>query len=715
VEQLNELIADEDFLQDARVDLNRFNDGVREVFSDDEEIIASIDEIERMLAISEEGPGRQQVLSRYVLQTIYGGALGLLQTVTRDGVIYRSEDQGETWTMVTEYAFTGGSAAIDQTEGGYYGRLEVDPNDPDILYACNTRVVKSADGGKTFRSVNWYGNKGRLHVDTRVLWVDPLDSDHILNGNDGGLGETWDGGDHWHQKDTISSQQFYDISVDDEVPYNVMGGTQDNGAWFGPSRNRNSYGVYPSDWTYLPTGDAYYVVHDWWNPEWIYYESQFGASSRMNFRTGATTSIAGGVRQAAGGETQRFQWDAPIFLSPHNPGIVFVASQHVWRSNSRGEQGTWEMVSPDLSRNDPDRQAESRLTNLQYATVYTFAESSVKTGVYWAGTDDGNLQLSTDFGHNWTNITFQFWNEDGTPKRGFSGDQIPFDHWVVRVTPSSHELERCYVVWSGYRTHDEDSTYIFVTDDLGKTWKNLSNGMQNPVNDILEDPDNPNVLYLATDYGLFVSWNMGGDWVKMQGTLREGNQTRPAPDVIIYDIDFQERERDLGIGTYGRGIYLADVSPFKEMNPDVLAKEAHLFEPQRAIMWRMIERRGPTYGEFAWVANPPNGAPLYYYIKEDVESVRLIVKDIGGNQIAQINGEPEKGLHMRSWNLRRSAPRGQTGGGQGGFGGGGGQRGGQGRGGALEAGLYRVTLEVNGEEVMTQDLRVENDPGVPRS
>jgi len=406
-EQLNELIGDEDFQRDARVDLAQLNGRAREVFAGDQEILDSIDEMERHLATAEEGPNRYQVVNRFILQTIYGGALGILQPTTRDGVIYRSDDQGETWTLMTEYAFTGGSAAIDQTEAGYYGRLEVDPNDPDVLYACNTRVVKSTDGGRTFGSVNWYGDKGRLHVDTRVLWVDPLNSNHILNGNDGGLGESWDGGDHWHQKDTISGQQFYDISVDDELPYNVMGGTQDNGAWFGPSRNRNSYGVYPSDWTYLPTGDAYYVLHDWWNPEWIYYESQFGASSRMDFRTGQSVSMAGSVRQAAGGETQRFQWDAPIFLSPHNPGIVFVCSQRVWRSNSRAEPGTWEMVSPDLSRSDPDRLAESRLTNLQYATVYTFAESPVKPGVYWAGTDDGNLQLSTDFGNNWTNITYR--------------------------------------------------------------------------------------------------------------------------------------------------------------------------------------------------------------------------------------------------------------------------------------------------------------------
>lgn len=704
VEKLNEFIDDREFLQKARVNLERFNERAREVFADDEEIVKSIDEIEKLLATPEEetdvgerNSGRYQTINRYVLQTIYAGALAIMQPESRDGVVYRSEDQGETWTMMTDYTARG-SGAINQTESGYYGRMEVDPNNPDILYCCNTRVVKSVDGGRIFQNVNWYSGRNKLHVDTRCFWIDPLNSNHILNGNDGGLGESWDGGDHWHQKDRISAQQFYDISVDDEFPYNVMGGTQDNGAWFGPSRNRNSYGVFPSDWTYLPTGDAYYVLRDWWNPEWIYFESQFGGSSRMNFKTGQQDRLqqrTSQEEQAAGMVAERYQWDAPIFLSPHNPGIVFICSQHVWRSQTRGAPGTFERVSPDLSRSDPERLAESRLTNLQYATIYTFAESTVKPGVYWAGTDDGNLQLSTDFGVNWANITFQFWNEDGTPKSGISGDRIPFDHWVARVAPSNHVLERCYVAWNGYRTHDEDTAYIFVTEDFGKTWKNLSNGMENPVNEIIEDPDNPDMLYLGTDYGIFVSYDRGENWI---------NMSIDAPDVIIMDLDLQKRERDLAIGTYGRGIYIADIWPFKEFNTEVFAKDVHLFEPQRAVRWEMIERRGPTYGEFAWVANPSNGANIYYYLKSDVEKARIIIKDLEGNEVgtAQVRDSNSQGLHKGTWNLRVRMQAGQ------------GQRGGQAGGGVgrgmAPAGIYKVILEVNDEEVMTHNLLVVNDP-----
>ena len=703
--KLNELVDDREFLTKARVNMERFNQRAREVFAGDEDIIASIDEIEILLATPEEetgegerNAGRYQTINRYVLQTIYGGALAIIQPAKIDGVVYMSQDQGETWTRMTEYSHQGGSVEVNQTEAGYYARLEVDPNNPDILYCCNPRVVKSEDGGRTFRNTRWTG-RNKCHVDTRGMWIDPLNSNHILNGNDAAVSETWDGGEHWSQKDRISAQQFYDISVDDEFPYNVMGGTQDNGAWFGPSRNRNSYGVYPADWTYLPTGDAYYVLHDWWNPEWIYFESQFGGSSRMDFRTGATLRLqqrTSAEEAAAGLPAERYQWDAPIFLSPHNPGIVFICSQHVWRSQTRGDEGTFERVSPDLSRADPERIAQSKLTNMQYATIYTFAESAVKPGVYWAGTDDGNLQVSTDFGNNWTNITFEFWNENGTPKRGVRGDHIPFDRWVARVAPSAHELLRCYVAWTGYRTHNEDTTYIFVTEDMGKTWKDLSNGMMDPVNDIVEDPDNPDVLYLATDYGLFLSYDRGGNWI---------NMSDDAPDAIIMDIDIQKRERDLAIGTYGRGIYLTDIWPFKEFSAEVFAKDAHLFEPQRAVKWAMIERRGPTYGEFAWVPNPPSVANIYYYLKEDVESLKIVVTDLSGNEMTTIQipqSGKKKGLHHRTWNMSRRTPR-PAGGGQ--------ARVPQARrGGPVPAGVYRVTLLVNDEEVMTHDLRIVDDP-----
>ncbi len=706
VEKLNEMVKDQELMTKLDVNLAALNKKARQVYKDEDEILESIEEIEKIAqsyhtAVQEEieedsaeaknQNARMQVMNRHILEMIYAGVFQTQQPIKKSGVVYRSDDLGETWKRMTEYKQSGGSAQINDIEAGYAGRIEVDPNDENVLYAVETYQKISKDGGKTFKNAPWFGN-GKCHVDVRGIWIDPLDSNHILCGNDGGVSQTWNGGKNWSQKETISAQQFYDISVDNEMPYNVMGGTQDNGCWIGPSRNRNQYGVFQADWTYLPSGDGYYVLRDWWNPEWIYFESQFGRSNRMNLKTGEMISLS--VRNTseeneAGKAPQRYQWDSPIHLSPHNPGIVYVCSQHVHVSKSRGEPGTWETISPDLSRNNQARIEESKLTNLQYATIYTFAESPVKPGVFWAGTDDGNVQLSRNGGDSWTNITFNFYDEKGKPKKNIQGDLIPFDHWVTRVEPSAHDLETCYVTWSGYRTHDEDNSYVFVTTDFGQTWTDLSGGMMNPVRDIEEDPDNPEVLYLATDYGLFVTFDRGGQWI---------NISDKAPDVIMMDMDIQKRERDLAIATYGRGFYIVDIYPFKEMKPEVFEEDAFLFEPQRAVKWNMLERRGQTLGEFAKVNNPPVTADFYYYIGTKAKKVTVVVKNLAGETLREIRGSGDPGLKKASWNLRRTTP----------------QEGQQARrrGGApmVDAGLYKVTLMVDDKEIATKDLKVIDDP-----
>ncbi|MFC2168854.1 WD40/YVTN/BNR-like repeat-containing protein, partial [Acidobacteriota bacterium] len=663
------------------------------------DILAMMDDVQKVVdmpAVEEEDTataGRHQVINRYILQLLYGDALVEMATLTKNGVVYRSDDMGESWKKMTEYKISGGSAVLNGIEAGYTGRIEVDPNNENILYGVEVRVMKSEDGGKTFKSAPWNGNHGS-HVDTRGIWIDPLNSNHILNLNDGGVNETWDGGLHWSQKETISAQQFYDISVDSEFPYNVMGGTQDNGCWMGPSRNRNQYGVFPADWTYLPSGDGYYVVRDWWNPEYVYYESQFGRSSRMNLKTGQSISLQVRNTQeenAAGEPAQRYQWDSPIFLSPHNPGIVYIASQHVFRSYQRGEPGTFEKISPDLSKADKTKLAESRETNLQWATVYTFAESPVKPGVLWAGTDDGNLQLSKDAGVSWINITDKFYDSTGKLKKNTpKGAMLPYDRWVSRVEPSNHDVNVCYVTYSGYRSHTEDTSYIYVTRDMGETWEDLSGGMMNPVRDINEDPDNPNVLYIGTDYGVFVSIDSGKNWT---------NISEDAPDVIIMDMDIQERERDLALATYGRGFYIIDIFPFKEFSTEVLEEDAHLFDVQRTIKWNMLERRGESYGEFAVSPNPPTEAAIYYNINKEAKSVKLSIKDLEGNLLTEVSGKGDPGLHKAVWNLRGRPT--QTGGQQ--------QMGRRGPS-LVEAGTYKVTLIVDDIEVVTKKFKVEDDP-----
>jgi len=701
VEKLNEIIKDKDFQTNSGIKLDAFIKAARKVYKDDKDIQDMMDEVQKVIDMPADGgeedketAGRYQVINRYILQLLYGAALVEMAPVTKNGVVYRSDDMGETWKKKTEYKITGGSAVINGIEAGYAGRIDVDPNDENKLYAVEVRVMTSDDGGKTFKSAPWNGNHG-AHVDTRGMWIDPLNSNHILNGNDGGVSETWDGGLHWSQKETISAQQFYDVSVDSEFPYNVMGGTQDNGCWMGPSRNRNSYGVFPADWTYLPSGDGYYVVRDWWNPEFIYYESQFGRSSRMNLKTGETIRLYvsnTAEENAAGKPAQRYQWDSPIHLSPHNPGIVYIASQHVFRSYQRGEPGTFEAISPDLSKADKFKLAESKETNLQWATVYTFAESPVKPGVLWAGTDDGNLQLSKNAGVSWINITNKFYENTGKLKKDHpKGAVLPYDHWVSRVEPSNHDVNVCYVTYSGYRSHTEDTSYVYVTRDMGETWEDLSGGMMNPVRDINEDPDNPNVLYIGTDYGVFVSIDSGKNWT---------NISEDAPDVIIMDMDIQERERDLALATYGRGFYIIDIYPFKEFSTEVFEEDAHLFDVQQTVKWAMIERRGESYGEFAVSTNPRTEAAIYYHIKTKAKSVKLKIEDLEGTLLQEVRGKGDPGLHKSVWNLRKRAA--QSGGNQ--------QQMRRGSPSLVEEGTYKVTLIVDDNEVVTKKFKVVDDP-----
>ncbi len=421
----------------------------------------------------------------------------------------------------------------------------------------------------------------------------------------------------------------------------------------------------------------------------------------MNLKTGEAQSLA--VRltpeQAAAGEaTPRYQWNAPIVLSPHNPGIVYIAAQHVYRSLSRGDRNTFVKISPDLTKASKEKLALARKTNLQWATVYTFAESPRKPGLYWAGTDDGNVQMSPDGGTTWVNITNQFYDANGTAKPGVKGDVIPYDRWVKRVVPSAFDDNTCYVAFSGYRTHNEDKTWLFVTKDLGKTWTDISAGMNNPVWDLEEDPENADILYAGTDYGIFVTVDRGKTWTAFASNM---------PPLAIRDIAIQRRDREVAIGTYARGIWVADIGPIKEFKPAVFDSAAHLFDVKNTVRWNRYERRGDTLGEMAKIENPAVGATIYYYLKADAQSVKVTIKDLEGTTVQDLTPLSKKGVQKVFWNLRR-APAGGPAAGFGG-GGGGGRMGG-GTAGMVDPGVYKVTLTVDGKEVATKKMTVSADP-----
>jgi photosystem II stability/assembly factor-like uncharacterized protein len=704
--KLNELVRDKDFLTKTGADVAKLNAAARKIYPKNETLMAKIKAVEALLKTevpkpdSIEAKGRAQIINRHVLEILCADALRNQETVKKAGIIYRSEDQGESWKRMTEYKITGGSALVNQTEAGYYGRIVIDPSNDQTVYCSDTSVTISNDGGKTFRVALWDQGAYKTHVDHRGVWVDPQNGNHILTANDGGACETWDGGKHWSQKSTVSAQQFYDVAVDNEQPYNVMGGTQDNGCWIGPSQTRNQWGVFARDWEYLPSGDGFYVVRDWWNPEYVYFESQFGSSSRKNLKTGEMISLARRTtleERAEGKPVQRYQWNAPIVLSPHNPGIVFVCSQFVHRSLTRGEPGTWQTISPDLTKADKARIEQSKKTNLQYATIYTFAESPKTPGLYWAGTDDGNVQMSPDGGTTWINITAQFYDASGKPRKGIKGDRIPYDRWVKRVVPSRFDDGVCYVAFSGYRTHNEDKTWLYITRDKGKTWEDLSGALKNPLLDVKEDPDNPNVLYIAGDYGIDVTFDKGKTWMAFSSI---------APDVVVRDMAIQKRDREIAIATYGRGFYIADIGPIKDFKPETFQKDVVLFDVKETIRWNRLEEAGEQYGEFAKVDNPPVGANIYYWLTSEPKSVKVIIKDLEGNVLQEITGTAKKGLQKVFWSLSRRPAQGQSQPSMTGMMGGGRF----GRGAQATAGSYKAVLNVDGKDVETKTVVVKPDP-----
>ncbi len=364
--KLNELVRDKDFLTKAGADMAKLNAAARKPYPKNETLMANVKAVEALLKAeapkpdSTEAKGRSQVLNRHALEILCGDALRNQETVKKSGIIYRSEDQGESWKRMTEYKLSGGSALVNQTEAGYYGHIVVDQTNDQTVYCADTNVTFSNDAGKTFKVAGWDQGAYKTHVDHRAVWVDPENGNHILTGNDGGACETWDGGKHWMQKSTISAQQFYDVSVDNEQPYNVMGGTQDNGCWIGPSQTRNAWGVYARDWDYLPSGDGFYVVRDWWNPEYIYWESQFGSSMRKNLQTGQISPLARRTtpeERAAGKPVQRYQWNAPIVLSPAQPRhrLRLLPVRPPLPDARRGEHVADGQPGPDQGRQGPDR------------------------------------------------------------------------------------------------------------------------------------------------------------------------------------------------------------------------------------------------------------------------------------------------------------------------------------------------------------------------
>ena len=557
----------------------------------------------------------------------------------KDGTLYRSDDRGETWKMVSK------DARI-VSRGFYYTRIRVDPTNENHVFAVASTLFTSIDGGRTFRSIT-----GRTHIDFHALWQDPKNSKRIWVGEDGGFAVSNDGGETWDPMYNIPLGQFYHVYADNRQPfYYVMGGLQDNGAWTGPSRTREPAGILNDDWRMVSFGDGFHVINNAANPDLYISESQGGNIVRTDMRTREQQDINPWGRSSGGGpplgEKYRFNWNTPIVLSPHDGNTVYFAGNVVFRSTDFGK--TWEKISPDLTTNDPERQKDAggpvaveNSTAEYYETIISLAESPVQKGQVWAGTDDGNLQVTTDGGKNWTNVI-----------RNLSGLAANSPVSAIELSRTSDKL--AYVAFDRHM-FDDFRPYVFKTDDGGRTWKNIAGNLPAPnyVHVVREDPKNPNLLYAGTELGLFASYTGGNNWISL-GLKNLAN-------VAVRDIMVHPRDNDLILATHGRSMMIFDdAAPIQQMTEGILNSNTNLFPVRPALRFTTrFTRYGIGEKVFAG-PNPSYGALITYYLKEkpdDQTTLKIQVFGDGGKLIQELQKPAkEKGLNRVAWDLRYTGP-----------------------------------------------------------
>lgn len=540
--------------------------------------------------------------------------------------MYRSDDYGDTWKKMNSYDLDG----VYFTYGYYFGEVRVAPDNPDVTYIFGVPLLKSIDGGETYARIDTIGD---VHVDHHALWIDPKDSQHILLGNDGGLYESYDEGANWRHINNMSVGQFYTVNVDMEEPYNVYGGLQDNGTLVGSSKsipNRTE------QWERIFGGDGMFVYPDPRNSNIVYTGFQFGNYFRIDRSKNDFTRIT--PAHDIGEPILRFNWRTPVKLSSHNPDIVYMASQRMHRSFDQGN--TWETISPDLTKDLPQG-------NVPFSTISEFSESPLKFGLIYVGTDDGNVQMT--HGDEWKMIN------TGLPK----------DKWVSSIQASPHNANTVFVTLNGYR-EDDFKAYLYMSDDYGKTWKSLkSNLPEVVVNDLIQDPVNPDLLYLGTDHGTYISLNKGLSW----------DLLKSIPNVASYDLLVHPRDNELVVGTHGRSIYVADVKPLQAIagNTNISVKLFDVDDVRHSNRWG--ENRYPYLKPFT-----PTMSFSYY--SANVGQATIAIKNEDGEVIRSWTSAVDRGFNKENWDLKVSyAPK---------------KKKAEGVYNYIKKGKYRLGIEING-------------------
>ncbi len=590
------------------------------------------------------------------------------------GGIFRSSDRGATWERRNEF---------DQG-AMYYARVVADPKNADRIFVMSVELRESRDGGKTLQKVNEVNH----HGDNHALWIDPQDTRHWLLGSDGGVAETRDDAKSWEFKANLPTVQFYDVAVDNSLPfYNVCGGTQDYFSWCGPSRTHSINGIVNSDWFVTTGGDGFRSQVDPVDPNTIYAESQYGVLVRYDKPTGQELVLQ--PLEGKGEPPLRWNWDSPIIISPHSHTRLYFAANKLFRSDDRGD--TWKAISGDLTRQmdrnklpvmgkvwGPDAVAKNQSTSF-YGNIVALAESPKKEGLIYVGTDDGLIQVTSDGGANWTKY------------EKFPG--VPEMTYVSRLAGSNHEANTVYAAFENHKNEDF-KPYLMKSVDEGKTWTSIVGDLPEggPVLAFAEDTVNPNLLFAGTETGAFFTIDGGHHWVQLKGGL---------PTIAVRDMVIQARESDLVIATFGRGFYvLDDITPLRQIKPESVEQASStMFPVKDALLY--VERHplgGPKKGfqgdAFYAAENPPYGAVFTAYLKDKVKTkkekrqdaekeaakknqalpyptndelraeaqeakpeVYFVVYDESGTAIRRIEGSADSGFQRKAWDLRYAAPK----------------------------------------------------------
>ncbi|MDX5448227.1 MAG: glycosyl hydrolase [Bacteroidota bacterium] len=588
----------------------------------------------------------------------------VVYALVEESGFYRSTDRGASFQKMSDHS----------TSGNYYVELIPHPTDPNIVYSMDTWAQVTRDGGKTFQQV---GEKGK-HVDNHCLWINPKDPEQMIMGCDGGLYETWDNAENWHFKTNLPVTQFYRVAVDNDSPfYNVYGGTQDNFSLGGPSRTTNRRGIVNSDWFVTNTGDGFESQVDPEEPNIVYAQAQYGGLVRFDRKSGDAIYIQPQPRE--GEKAFRWNWDAPLLISPHDHKTLYFAANKVFKSSDQGN--TWSRISEDLTQQidrnalpvmgkvwSVDAVAKNKSTTI-YGNIVSLAESPLKKGLLYIGTDDGLIQVTEDDGGNW--------------KKYESFPGIPENTYVQALTPSLHDENVIYAAFNNHKNGDF-KPYLLKSTNQGKSWTSITGNLpeKGSVYAIAEDHKNPGLLFVGTEFGVFFTIDGGEKWIQLKAGL---------PTIAIRDIDIQRRENDLVLASFGRGFYiLDDYSPLRHISNELVQKEAHIFPIKDGLLYLEASPLGynpPGFlgSSYYMAPNPPVGATFTYFIKEapktlkqkrksvekEAETIKypsaeelraedqeessyliFVISDSEGNEIRRITTAPGAGVQRITWDGR---------------------------------------------------------------